>query len=43
MLAANHGQNRSRGEPLRSLTPMTLIPFASTLVRLTKAIIPNEL
>ncbi len=29
-LAANHGQNRSRGEPLRSVSAMTLMPFCST-------------
>ena len=29
MLAANHGQNRSRGAPLRSLSAMTLMPFRS--------------
>ena len=30
MLAANQGQKRSRGEPLRSLSAMTLMPFCST-------------
>src|ERR1700689_1267404 len=30
MFAANQGQNRSRGCPLRSLSLMTLMPFAST-------------
>ena len=29
MLAANHGQNRSRGVPFRSSSLMTLIPLAS--------------
>src|ERR1700722_16731304 len=29
MLAANHGQNRSRGEPFRSSSLMTLIPLVS--------------
>src|ERR1700734_4055832 len=30
MFAANQGQNRSRGWPLRSFSAMTLMPFAST-------------
>ncbi len=30
MFAANHGQNKSRGCPLRSLSAMTLMPFIST-------------
>src|SRR5580693_8861718 len=29
MLAANHGQNRLRGDPFRSSSLMTLIPFVS--------------
>ena len=29
MFAANHGQNRSRGRPLRSDSEITLIPFIS--------------
>ena len=29
MLAANQGQNRSRGRPLRSASVMTLMPLAS--------------
>src|SRR6202040_1694025 len=29
MFAANHGQNRSRGWPLRSFSAMTLMPFVS--------------
>src|SRR5260370_40879101 len=30
MFAANQGQNKSRGWPLRSLSAMTLMPFIST-------------
>ena len=33
MFAANHGQNRSRGWPLRSDSAMTLMPFIFDLER----------
>ena len=33
MFAANQGQNRSRGWPLRSFSAMTLMPFVFDLER----------
>ena len=40
MFAANHGQNRSRGSPLRSFSAMTLMPLSSTPYLPGSAVVP---